>query len=72
MSPQQNPALLAVGESYGEVALLGEQRHLLHLRQSELNKVNWSHHCTGYEGFTRVKKDPISEILEFSFLKHWR
>ena len=38
MSPEQDPALLVVGERDGEVALPSEQRHLLHLRESELNK----------------------------------
>ena len=74
VSPQQDPALLVVGERDGEVALPSEEGDLLHLRQAELNKHNWSHLATGIGGknYTRVKKDPISEILEFSFLKHWR
>ena len=69
MSPQQNPALLVVGERYGEVALLSEQRHLLHLRQSELKKHNWSPHCTGTEQVMKdlpaSKKTPFRKFLSF-------
>ena len=32
VSPEQKPAVLVVGERDGEVALPGEERHLLHLR----------------------------------------
>ena len=69
MSPQQNPALLVVGERYGEVALLSEQRHLLHLRQSELKKHNWSHHCTELvmKDLPASKKTPFQKFLSFLF-----
>ena len=36
MSPEQHPAILDVAEGDGEVALLGQQHHLLHLDQLEL------------------------------------
>ena len=38
VSPEQDPAVLVVGEGDGEVALPRQQGDLLHLRQSELNK----------------------------------
>ena len=34
--PEQHPAVPGVGEGDGEVALLGQQAHLLHLHQLEL------------------------------------
>ena len=51
VSPEQNPAVLVVGEGDGEVALPRQQRHLLHLRESELNK----HHVDGHSTHTPLR-----------------
>ena len=70
MSPEQKPAVLVVGERDGEVALLSEERDLLHLRQSELNKHRVT--ITPRQWYLRQelpasKKIPFRKFLSFLF-----